>query len=255
MAITLHYLGWSAFELTLEDGRRLLIDPLLSGCPNEGVPPSPVSIEEVTGADVILVTHAANDHVGETFEIMRRGKARLVCDVATRFLAVAAGLAPERILSMVPGVRFDLGGFFVKALSAHHLSFRQLTETSFISAPPLSYIVTSPGGIRIFFGGDTAISADHRLFGELYKPHVAILGVGGINVMGQSVTELYPDEAARVAKWLGVKVAIPIHYRLDEGQLFVKELRRRAPKVRAVVLKAGNTCRFPSGRPLTSKRV
>jgi len=247
MAITLRYLGWSAFDVVLEDGRHLLVDPLLAGCPNEGVPPSPVALDEVAGAAIVLVTHAAADHVGETFEILRRGQGRLVCDVATRFLAVAAGIPPGQIMAMVPGVRFDLGGLFVKALHAHHLSFRQLGESSFISAPPLSYVVTTPGGVRVFFGGDTSISRDHQLFGELYRPHVAVLGVGGVDVGGQSLTELYPDEAALVAKWLGVKVAIPIHYRLEEGRVFAKELKRRAPKAKAVVLKAGESYTF-SGR-------
>jgi L-ascorbate metabolism protein UlaG (beta-lactamase superfamily) len=47
-----------------------------------------------------------------------------------------------------------------------------------------------------------------------------------------------------VAKWLGVKVAFPIHYRFDEGRAFVKEIQRQAPKVKPVLLKAGETYRF-----------
>ena len=74
--------------------------------------------------------------------------------------------------------------------------------------------------IKLFFGGDTPITANHKLFGALYKPDLAVLGVGGVKQMGQSFTELHPDEAALVAKWLGVKVALPIHYRQDEGVRF-----------------------------------
>ena len=73
---------------------------------------------------------------------------------------------------------------------------------------------------------------------------MAVLGVGGVESHGQSFTELYPEEAALVAKWLGVKVAFPIHYRFDEGAAFVKEIRRQAPKVKPVLLKAGETYRF-----------
>jgi L-ascorbate metabolism protein UlaG (beta-lactamase superfamily) len=78
----------------------------------------------------------------------------------------------------------------------------------------------------------------------LYEPHVAVLGVGGVNVMGQSFTELYPDEAARVAMWLKVQVAIPIHYRFDEGTRFVEELKQRAPEIRAVLLLPGESYRY-----------
>ena len=244
MPITLRYLGWSAFEVTVEDGRRLLVDPFLAGLPDEGIPPSPAKVEEFDGVDFVLVTHVARDHVGEAFDILGRSRARLVCDVATNFLAQTAGIDPERIFFMVPGVQFAFDGLLVKALPAEHLSFRKLGENSYISAPPLSYLVTSQGGIRIFLGGDTSISANHQLFGRLYKPHVAVLGVGGVDAHSQSFTELYPDEAALVAKWLGVKVAVPIHYRFDEGARFARELRRQAPRVKPLLLKPGDSYRF-----------
>jgi L-ascorbate metabolism protein UlaG (beta-lactamase superfamily) len=240
MPITLRYLGWSAFEVTVEDGRRFVLDPLLFGVPEEGVPASPAKLEEFDGVDLVLVTHAASDHVGQAFDILGRSRARLVCDIATRFVAESAGVQPERIFRMVPGVEFAFDGLLVKALPAEHLSFRKL-ETAYISAPPLSFLVTSPGGVRVFFGGDTSISANHQLFGRLYKPHVAVLGVGGVDVHGQSFTELHPHEAALVAKWLGVKAALPIHYRFDEGKLFAQEVKRLAPTVKPVLLEPGES--------------
>lgn len=244
MPITLRYLGWSAFEVTIEDGRRLVVDPFLAGLPGQGIAPSPARLEEFEGVDFVLVTHVANDHVGQAFEILGRSRARLVCDVATRYVAQAAGIDPVRIFHMVPGVQFEFDGLSVKALPAEHLSFRKLGESAYVSGPPLSYLITSQGGIRIFVGGDTSISANHQLFGRLYKPHVAILGVGGVEAHGQSLTELYPDEAALVAKWLGVQVAFPIHYRFDEGARFARELKRQAPSVKAVLLKPGESYRF-----------
>jgi L-ascorbate metabolism protein UlaG (beta-lactamase superfamily) len=182
--------------------------------------------------------------VGQAFDILKRGRAKLICDFTTRFKALAAGIDSDRILFMVSGIRLEIEGLFVKALPAHHISFSQIGESAFISSQPLSYLITTPGGVRIFFGGDTSISMDHKLFGELYKPHVAVLGVGGVDVLGQSMTELYPDEAALVAKWLGVKVAFPMHYRFDEGSAFAKELKKRTSKTKAVLLKPGESYRF-----------
>jgi L-ascorbate metabolism protein UlaG (beta-lactamase superfamily) len=255
MPVTFRYLGWSAFEVTVEDGRRLVMDPLLAGVPDEGIPPSPATPEEFDGVDLVLVTHVALDRVGQAFEILGRSRARLVCDVATRFVAQAAGIAPYRIFYMTPGVQFAFDGLLVKALPAEHLSFRKLGEGAYISAPPLSYLVSSPRGLRIFFGGDTSISTNHQLFGRLYKPHLAVLGVGGVDAHGQSFTELYPDEAALVAKWLGVKAVIPIHYRFDEGARFAKELKRQAPKAKAMLLKPGESFRFAGdGKATVSRR-
>ena len=41
-----------------------------------------------------MVTHVAGDHVGQAFDILRRSQAKLVCDMATRFVALASGIAP-----------------------------------------------------------------------------------------------------------------------------------------------------------------
>ncbi len=241
MAVKFRYLGWTAFELTMDDGFRIILDPMLQGRPSEDVPPSPVGIEEFDDVDLVMVSHVAADHVGQAFDILKRSKAKLVCDMSTRFKALAAGIEPERILFMVSGVRFKIDGIFVKALPATHLSFSQLGENQFINSQPLSYLITAPSGERMFFGGDTSISADHKLFGELYEPDVAMLGVGGVNVLGQSFTELYPDEAALLAKWLGVKVVFPMHYRFNEGPELADEIKRIAPEIKTVLLQPGDT--------------
>ncbi len=47
-----------------------------------------------------------------------------------------------------------------------------------------------------------------------------------------------------MAKWLGVKVALPIHYRFDEGVRFARELKRQAPRVKPVLLKPGESYGF-----------
>jgi L-ascorbate metabolism protein UlaG (beta-lactamase superfamily) len=248
MAVRFRYLGWTAFEITMDDGFRILLDPMLAGRPAEGVPPAPVGVEAFDGVNLVLVTHVAADHVGQAFDILKRSQAQLVCDYCTRVKALAAGIAADRIFGMLSGVRFAIERTFVKALPAIHASFSQLGENQFISCQPLSYLIEAPTGERIFFGGDTSITSDHRLFGELYRPDVAMLGVGGVDAHGQSFTELYPDEAAMVAKWLGVKVAFPMHYRFHEGEEFVKELRRRAPRAKAILLKPGQTYIFQGTR-------
>jgi L-ascorbate metabolism protein UlaG (beta-lactamase superfamily) len=79
---------------------------------------------------------------------------------------------------------------------------------------------------------------------QLYKPHVAMLGVGGVDVHGQSLTELYPSEAALVAKWLCVRLAIPMHFRFDEGEAFVEASQKQAPDIKGLLLKPGERFKF-----------
>lgn len=244
MGLEIRYLGWTAFEITTEIGTRLLLDPMLAGCQEDGIPPGPEPLEAFYGVQLVLVTHTAADHVGQAFEIMKESKARLVCDVATQFRAIEeAHISKDRIFQMVSGVQFVFDDVAVKALPARHLSFAR-TERGYISAQPLSYLLTMTTGEKIFFGGDTSIHSDFKLYGEMHAPHVAMLGVGGVDVHGQSLTELYPDEAALAAKWLGVRMAIPMHYRFGEGEEFLRELKKQAPLVKGLILRPGERCTF-----------
>jgi len=51
-------------------------------------------------------------------------------------------------------------------------------------------------------------------------------------------------EAALAAKWLGVRLAIPMHYRFNEGEAFVAELQKQAPEIEALLLKPGDRYTF-----------
>ena len=243
MALQIQYLGWVAFEFITDQGTRIVMDPLLSGRPEDGISPSPVPIENLYNTDIVMVTHGAGDHVGQAFDIMKNSKAILVCDVATRHLAADEGISEDRIYYMLSGVEYKLKDITVKALPAKHISLVK-TDAGFVTGQPLSYIIGTSTGEKIFFGGDTSIHGDFKLYGELYGPQFAILGVGGVDIHGQSLIELHPDEAALAAKWLGVRTAVPIHYRFDEGDRFIEELKKKAPEIEGVQMKPGDRYTF-----------
>ena len=60
-------------------------------------------------------------------------------------------------------------------------------------------------GFRFYFAGDTTVFGDMRLIGELYRPDLALLPIGGHYTMG-------PREAALAVEMLGAKNVLPIHY-------------------------------------------
>jgi L-ascorbate metabolism protein UlaG (beta-lactamase superfamily) len=57
----------------------------------------------------------------------------------------------------------------------------------------------------VYHAGDTAVFSDKKLIGELYKPQLAMLPIGGHYTMG-------PKEAALALKLLGSKTVLPIHF-------------------------------------------
>lgn len=70
----IRFLGVAAYEVITRDGRRILLDPFLNGNPA-----SPVKAEDFDQVDLIIVTHAAMDHLGDTDIIARRTGALVIC--------------------------------------------------------------------------------------------------------------------------------------------------------------------------------
>jgi L-ascorbate metabolism protein UlaG (beta-lactamase superfamily) len=70
---------------------------------------------------------------------------------------------------------------------------------------PVGFIITLPGGPRIYFAGDTALFGDMRLIGELYRPDVAFLPIGGHFTMD-------PTAAAKATELIAPRIVVPLHY-------------------------------------------
>lgn len=216
MTTLLRYLGFSGFELTTRDGYRVVIDPFLSGSADHGVPPSPVPIEELDRTDLVLVSHGAFDHLGQAIEIVQRSGAILGCGPDVRLHALSEGVPEQRIAYLLSGCTLRTERLTVKALDVRHISLFQ-SGTRWLSGQPLSFMLSLSGGPTIYHSGDTSLFSDLRLFGELHRPDVALLCVGGVRSHGFEVVPLPPDEAALALEWLGARLAIPMHYRPDSS--------------------------------------
>jgi L-ascorbate metabolism protein UlaG (beta-lactamase superfamily) len=69
----------------------------------------------------------------------------------------------------------------------------------------VGFVVELGDGTRLYVAGDTALFGDMRLIGELHRPHVAFLPIGGHYTMD-------PPAAARAVELLGATIVVPIHY-------------------------------------------
>jgi hypothetical protein len=88
---------------------------------------------------------------------------------------------------------------------------------------------------------------DLLTWGTLYRPQVAILGIGGIWVGPVQVVELPPAEAAVAAHWLGVSTVIPVHYQSGDptpAQL-TADLAALDTRIEVAVLNFGDTWTVP----------
>jgi L-ascorbate metabolism protein UlaG (beta-lactamase superfamily) len=242
--VELRFLGTSGFEITTESGRRVVVDPFL--CGNDRLPPSPVPLGELAGADVVLVTHGAYDHLGQALDIVAAGEATLVCGPEVRVHALAAGLPEARVAKAVPGSEVVVAGVRVKSLAAVHLSMVR-HDGGWLSGVPLSFLIETDGGTQLFHSGDTALFGDLKLYGELYSPRIVMLCVGETE---PALSPLPPEEAAIAADWLGAPYVVPMHFRPGDPEpaAFVAALRARRPDLEAVVLEPGGRWTEPVAR-------
>ncbi len=215
MPTRMRFLGAAGFEV-VGPGQRILIDPFLTGNPV-----APIAASAVERPDVILVTHAAPDHVGDAGTIALATGAPIVCGADTRALLIDRGVPAGRVRATVWGIVVEVGGVIVRPVECHHWSSATLSDGRVITGTPLAFIVETEPGVRIYHFGDTAIFGDMRLIGELYRPTVGLIGcthpkelpVPVLAGPGRLVTgEMTPAEAAYAAEMLGVNVAVATHY-------------------------------------------
>ena len=96
-------------------------------------------------------------------------------------------------------------------MDARHIAFKHLPDGSYMTGEPLCYIIRVKDGPTCFFGGDTSLTYDMKLWGELFRPDVAFLGIGGVDLQGRSLDEMDPPAAAICAEMLGVKTVISVN--------------------------------------------
>ncbi|HEX2623186.1 MAG TPA: MBL fold metallo-hydrolase, partial [Phototrophicaceae bacterium] len=100
MALSFKWLGHSAFLLDV-NGHSVLIDPFLSGNPLAAADPGSLNPE------VILLSHAHGDHLGDTLDIAKRTGAQVITNFEICAWMENQGL--QNLVYMNTGGTFDAG--------------------------------------------------------------------------------------------------------------------------------------------------
>ena len=239
MVTTFRYYGISFFQIEAQ-GCKILVDPCITAnrlCP--------VKVEDVVEADIILVTHGAADHMGDAVEIQQRTGATIVSDPSVRLHALTHGVKEDRLITVAWGDLAEVGGVKIQCVECRHVSFFK-SKDIYISGLPLSFVIYSEEGTRIYNVGDSALFSDMKLIGELYRPNVALVPIGGSRALTGGLTHLAPREASLCVQWISPEVVIPTHFDPEStgADKFVDRVRDLAPTVKVVILKPGGVFTF-----------
>jgi L-ascorbate metabolism protein UlaG (beta-lactamase superfamily) len=193
MSTRVRWLGHACL-LIESDGKRVLIDPFLTGNPMAAAKP------EEFEADVILVSHGHEDHLGDTLAIARRTGATVVANYELGSWLKGQGLTKVHGMQHGGGCQVD-PDIHVKLTVAFHGS---TLPGGGYGGNPCGFLVSFADGSRIYDAADTALFGDMKLIGE-GGLDLAILPIGDYFTMG-------PDDAIRAIKLLQPKAVLPIHY-------------------------------------------
>jgi len=188
----LRYFSHSAFQLTALNGKKILIDPFLTGNPT-----SPVQAKDVS-ADYIILTHAHGDHIGDSFEIAKRCNSIFICVNELAEYCKSKGFNAHN-MHIGGGYNFEFGR--VKFTIAHHGS---LTPDNHYGGEPAGVIISADGK-NIYHTGDTGLFYDMKLIGEMNSIDYMLLPIGDNFTMGIT-------DAVKAVEFVNPKTAIPMHY-------------------------------------------
>ncbi|EKE03466.1 MAG: beta-lactamase protein [uncultured bacterium] len=221
MPVEIKYLGHSAFLIT-HNNHSVLIDPFLTN--------SPVSINELNPQDILL-THAHGDHLGDAIKISKEKNAPITAIFELANYCSDKGVNAQGV--NIGGKIPFLWGYAYWLPAAHSSS----TPDGHYGGAPAS-ILLNIGEISIYHAGDTGLHYDLKMIGEIYKPDIALLPIGGFYTMGI-------NEAVTATKWLGSPTVIPMHYNtfpiIEVNPENFKSKIESETKSTCVVLKPGKT--------------
>ena len=184
---------------------------------------------------MILVTHGAWDHLGDTVEIMKESKAVLIRGAEVAGYCQQIGIPGERVRTTLYGDHKEFDGIHIKTVDARHVS-RVQTETETYYGVPMGFVVTMENDVRIYHTGDTSLFGDLKLIGMLYRPHILMIEIASVSeglASGMSITE-----AAMATLWVGPDAVIPMHYPPGSAapSKFCEALQVIAPNVELVII-------------------
>jgi L-ascorbate metabolism protein UlaG (beta-lactamase superfamily) len=223
--VKLEWITWSFFRFTTPGGKVILTNPFITGNPDAA---AGIKLEDVGKADLILVTDAHRDELGDAVAIAKATGAKIVTpafELGT--LLIGWGVSEAQVLRRNPGGRFAWEGITIRVVGSVHGSGARDPSGDYkpiYGGVAGGFVVTFENGYTVYFMGSSAATQDMALWAEAYKPDAMIFLM---HPNGE------PLDAAMAVKLVGgkspnLKTLLPHHHRVTPppGALSAAEMRK-----------------------------
>jgi L-ascorbate metabolism protein UlaG (beta-lactamase superfamily) len=207
------WLGQAATKITTPGGKVIVIDPFLTKNPK--TPAQYKNLDELGKIDLILVTHAHGDHLGDAPELAKKHNVTLLAAAGMGNTLATLDIVPGKLAmrmnksGTVTPIGPDIKITMVRAEHSSELVYKNPAsgkDEIHFGGEPVGFIVELENGFKIYHMGDTGLFGDMKLIGERYKPDLVLIPIGGHFTMDPK------DAAFATREWLKPRFAIPIHY-------------------------------------------
>ena len=212
-SVALWWLGQGGLIVKSPQGVVLAVDPYLSnackaigdaaGFNMDRLVPPPLAPADLRDVDLYAITHSHGDHLDpETVAGYRAagGQGPFVAPIETVEKLRELGVPEGQLRTIWPNKVERVGDLWIRATLAIPLGPDDLNH--------VGYVIGVDRGPTIYLTGDTAWHEALATAVEPHKPDILVAVING------AFRNLAPAEAARLAKLLDVRVAIPCHFDL-----------------------------------------
>lgn len=191
------WLGHSTFQLRLESGEVVLLDPWVEGNPKF---PHGHKFDRV---DFMLISHGHFDHIHDAVPLAKKFKPKVIAIFEICEWLKSKGV--ENTSAMNKGGTQEAGPLQVTMTHAVHSCGIVDGDKIVYGGEAAGFVLRFPDGRGAYFAGDTNVFTDMQLIAQLYSPELAFLPIGDLFTMS-------PREAAVACGLLRAKKVIPMHF-------------------------------------------
>jgi L-ascorbate metabolism protein UlaG (beta-lactamase superfamily) len=202
------------------DGKRVVIDPFLTGNPVADIGP-----QELPRLDAVLLSHGHGDHLGDAVALSKRDNATIVATYELAQFCADQG-ATTHAMHIGGAHAFPFGR--VKLVPAFHGGRVDGDPTGKYTTNPCGIVVTmGGGGTSVYHTGDTGLTVEMQLLAG--RVDQMLVPIGDNYTMGV-------EDAVRAVEFVKPKTVIPMHYNTWDVIRADPEEFRRLVGSRAVVV-------------------